>query len=116
MSFHRAFAEQELWDGDMRSHVTNGQRFVVLRTDGLLRAYRDICPHLGSTLSDGRLEDGVLTCRHHCWAFSARSGCGVNPSGVRLDAVAIRIVDGMIEIDVDDAIAFAPRCLEASAT
>ena len=48
----------------------------------------DVCPHRLAALSSGRLEDGILTCRYHGWAFSGDGGCVANPQAADAKAEA----------------------------
>lgn len=42
-----------------------GTPVVVWRSGASWAAARDECPHRLAPLSEGRLEDGVLSCRYH---------------------------------------------------
>ncbi len=48
----------------------------------------DVCPHRLAALSSGRLEDGILTCRYHGWAFSGDGSCVANPQAADAKAEA----------------------------
>jgi len=43
-------------------------------------AVADACPHMGASLADGTLEDGVVTCPWHGWRYDAASGKGLPPA------------------------------------
>jgi nitrite reductase/ring-hydroxylating ferredoxin subunit len=62
-----------------------GQAWVVIRMDGTLTAFEDICPHRQSPLSVGavtRADDGSprLTCAFHGWRFDATGECDLMPT------------------------------------
>jgi phenylpropionate dioxygenase-like ring-hydroxylating dioxygenase large terminal subunit len=81
--------------------------------DGRVHAWEDRCPHRGTRLSIGRIEDDHLVCAYHGWCFAASGRCsrfpalpGVTPP----DKAAARIyaVDekyGLIWVCVGE-----PRC------
>jgi phenylpropionate dioxygenase-like ring-hydroxylating dioxygenase large terminal subunit len=53
-----------------------GDDYVLWRgTGGLIGAAIDECPHRGSRLSQGWVEDGVLVCGYHGWAFAPSGAC-----------------------------------------
>ena len=84
MGFERAElpAEAELWIGrDARGCIlVRGRKVLLLvRTEHELCAYEDRCAHLGVPLSQGKLENGVITCAAHHYQYDARTGRGVNP-------------------------------------
>lgn len=47
---------------------------AVYRVGSALVAVEDVCPHAGARLSDGELEEGVVTCPRHGSRFDVRSG------------------------------------------
>ena len=92
----KACDSSDLWDGEMRGLVVDGQKVLLVRLDGAARAYEDRCAHLGVPLSQGRLEDGVIICSAHCYEYDARSGAGINPRSACLRAVPLDEHDGAI--------------------
>lgn len=99
MSFRRAMALDDLWEGEMQACRLGAQRLLLLKLEGVVHAYEDRCAHQGVPLSEGELRDGVLTCRAHHWQYDARSGRGVNPASVCLKAVPVRVEDDSILVD-----------------
>jgi toluene monooxygenase system ferredoxin subunit len=95
-----ALNEAELWIGEMRGVVVGGAPLVLVRTEDGVCAYLDRCPHQGYPLSEGNLDDGVITCRVHHHTFDAASGSGINPPRPCLSAVPARIEDGRILVEL----------------
>lgn len=63
-----------LADGEMRE-INIGDRSVLLaRVEGAYYATQALCPHLGSHLARGRLEEYVVTCPQHRSQFDLRDG------------------------------------------
>jgi len=48
-----------------------GEGYVVVRLDGQLRAFLDVCSHRFARLSDGAVIDDTIRCPYHGWQFSA---------------------------------------------
>lgn len=94
---------KDIWRGDLLGVCAHGTRIVVVATKSGIAAYLNRCPHLGVPLSRGRLEGEVLTCAAHQWEYDACTGEGLNPRGVRLEALPIRVIDGDVFVDVGDA-------------
>lgn len=92
------YDDDELWDGDMAGVSIGKDKFLIMRNNDELRAYKDACPHKGTPLSDGDLDDGILTCNVHLWEFDVDSGDSVNPCGEKLTGYPVRVNDGRIEI------------------
>jgi phenylpropionate dioxygenase-like ring-hydroxylating dioxygenase large terminal subunit len=62
--------------------------------DGIAFALRDICPHRGIPLSDGRMTRGEVECCYHGWRFGADGVCTSIPSlvdGQEMDVSRIRV-------------------------
>jgi len=53
----------------------DGERLVCVRREsGGVDVLEDRCPHEGYPLSQGRVRDGVLTCKWHNWKFDLANG------------------------------------------
>lgn len=64
-SFHR---------GRGRVVLIEDVRVAVFRLDRGWFALKDACPHMGSSLADGRIRDDRVTCRWHAWSFDLATG------------------------------------------
>ena len=92
--------ESELWVGEMRGLVVEGRRLLLVRTEEAICVYEDRCAHLGLPLSAGKLENGVITCPHHRYAYDARTGRGINPGNVALKPLASCVRGQDIEVEL----------------
>lgn len=103
MSFRRVADAASLWPGEMRGFVVDTTKVLLLNLDGTVHAYEDSCPHRGVALSCGTFEaaSGTLTCGMHLWQYDARTGKGVNPRGVRLRRLAMKVEDDGIWVEID---------------
>jgi toluene monooxygenase system ferredoxin subunit len=102
MSRERVAALADLWDGEMRGYRVGRTCVLLVRIGEDVRAYADRCPHLGVPLSEGTLEDGVITCRAHGFQFRAETGAGVNPRSARLQPCPVVLEGGEITVEVDE--------------
>ncbi len=96
-------AEEELWVGEMRGVKVRGEPLLVVRLEGAVCVYRDRCPHQGYPLSEGKLENGIVTCPAHHHSFDAATGAGVNPRTACLTSVPSRVDRGQIWVDLPAA-------------
>ena len=104
MSFRRVADAGSVARGEMKGLVLETIKVLLVNLDGDVIAYEDSCPHRGVALSCGMLEaaSGTLTCAMHLWQYDARTGAGVNPPGVALRSLPMKIEDGGIWIGVAD--------------
>ncbi|MCY4181552.1 MAG: Rieske (2Fe-2S) protein [Gammaproteobacteria bacterium] len=93
-------------EGRSKEAEAGGEAFFLVRRDGQLHLYRNICPHLGTPLNwdeDQFLDpDGALIlCSTHGALFRIEDGlCLAGPChGAHLRAVPFQLVDGMVMIE-----------------
>lgn len=116
MTKHALFSESELAPGEFRRVDVDGIGIVVLRTQaGALCALRDVCPHQGARLSNGRLEaavDGddvghyelladraVMRCPWHGYEFDVFTGLCVADPTERVRAYPVGVEDGVVTLE-----------------
>jgi toluene monooxygenase system ferredoxin subunit len=81
--------------------MVGGRRVLLLHVDGEVRAYDNRCPHRAWPLERGTLDEGVLTCANHRYAFDVTTGRNVDPGGCDLVAYPCRVDDdGTIAVAV----------------
>lgn len=90
-----------LWPGEMAGVTCGPSPVLVVHAGGALRVYPDRCLHQGVALSEGRLDGDVLTCRAHGWQYDACTGAGINPAGVALRRLPLRIEGDRVAVDMD---------------
>ena len=89
-----------------------GEGYVVVRLDGELRAFLDVCPHRFARLSDGVVIDDTIRCPYHGWQFSAEGRCAHVPAlgddatlpPARLTAPHVKEAYGLLWIAPDEPI------------
>jgi toluene monooxygenase system ferredoxin subunit len=96
-----SIAVDQLWEGDMVGVDLGDTPILLVNFDGKILAYENRCPHQASPLSEGDLDDNVLTCSRHLWCFDVTTGQGINPANARLkefeakvegDRILVRLV------------------------
>ncbi len=90
-----AMPSAALKPGEMRDKTLLSEPLVFARTaEGEAFALRDICPHRGIPLSDGRFDGSEVECCYHGWRFAPTGQCTCIPSLTEdqdLDVAAIRV-------------------------
>ena len=51
-----------------------GKPIALFNDNGTFYAMNYICPHAGGPIGEGTIEDGVVTCPLHAWAYHAGTG------------------------------------------
>ena len=100
----------------MRRVTVDGLAIVVVcKQDGRIRALRDLCPHRQALLSNGRLEEVVvsdqvreyarggeviLRCPWHGLEFDLDTGrCVADPEKLGARVYSVEVVDGRLVLD-----------------
>ena len=60
--------------GSMRQVVFGGEALLVANVDGEFYAIANTCSHRGNSLSDGTIQEGIVTCPRHGSQFDVRTG------------------------------------------
>lgn len=101
MAFLKIATLDDLWSGEMIGLTVDGIPILLINANGQLCAYTDVCPHLGTRLSQGSFTSGVLSCATHQWQFDAQTGRGINPRTACLEPLPVKIQNDDILLDVD---------------
>ncbi|WP_456695215.1 Rieske 2Fe-2S domain-containing protein [Aeromicrobium sp. P5_D10] len=74
--WHPVIRSQDLGDKPERITILD-QDITVVRLDGEIAAFPDVCRHLGAALSLGDVTDGgkALRCRYHGWSYDKSGRC-----------------------------------------
>jgi 3-phenylpropionate/trans-cinnamate dioxygenase ferredoxin subunit len=89
----------ELPAGSMRAVTIGARELVLCHTREGVFAVDNLCTHAYARLCEGRLRGTRLICPLHGASFDARDGRVLGaPAAQPLQAFAVRITQGMIEI------------------
>ena len=90
----------ELRPGQGKLVTAGDQRVALFNVDGTCYAIDDTCTHKGGPLSDGALEDDVVTCPWHGARFCVRDGQVQGPPAqANVRSYTVRVTNGSIEIE-----------------
>jgi nitrite reductase/ring-hydroxylating ferredoxin subunit len=65
---------KQVREGELLEVKAKGTSVLLTRVNGEVHAVENRCPHLGLSMSRGRVEDGVLRCPWHGSTFDVCSG------------------------------------------
>ena len=82
------------------SYVVGEKVVGVFNDGGVYRAINDFCPHMGASLADGQLEDGVVACPWHGWRFRVSDGTWCDNKRIKTDSYEVRVVGDEIQVRV----------------
>ena len=85
-------------EGGSAVFTVKDQLIAVFRYQQEYHAITDLCPHMGASLSEGQLEDGVVTCPWHAWRFRVQDGTWCDNPRIKIDHFEIRVVGDEIQV------------------
>ena len=78
-------------DGEGATYTINERMVAVFNENGKYFAIDDLCPHMGASLAEGYLEDGVVSCPWHAWRFCIKDGKWVDNPRTGVDCFEVKI-------------------------
>ncbi len=76
-----------------------GDRMVAVFNDhGQYYAIDDCCPHMGASLAEGMLENGVVACPWHDWRFCVHDGTWCDNRRIKIDRFEVRVQGDEIQV------------------
>jgi toluene monooxygenase system ferredoxin subunit len=90
-------------EGDVvRVEAEGGPAALVALVEGAPYAVSDACPHRGTSLADGLVRDGVVTCPAHLWQYDLRTGARHDTRGEGLACFPARLEGDDVVVDLPD--------------
>lgn len=89
----------ELVEGQARSVELGNKLVAVFCHEGKFFAIDDVCPHMGAPLSDGHVENGIVTCPWHAWRFRLADGTWADSPRIKIGSYPVRVEGDDIYVD-----------------
>ncbi|WP_018412657.1 Rieske 2Fe-2S domain-containing protein [Methyloversatilis thermotolerans] len=103
MAYKPVCKEKILYEGELVPCRADGHELLIMWPDGgRPRAWDAACPHEDVSLARGVFNGRTLICIAHGWVFDGRNGEGLSPTGCEMTEYPMRVVDGMVEVDLPD--------------
>ncbi|HEY3301039.1 MAG TPA: Rieske 2Fe-2S domain-containing protein [Methylophilaceae bacterium] len=102
MAYISLCKHKNLMEGEIASFsLDQGEIMLVWPDGGELKAFQGTCPHQDIPMWHS-FNGRILACQHHNWVFDGRSGKGLSPTGCQLEEFSLRIVDGYVEVELEN--------------
>ncbi len=86
--------------GSLTQIELNGAAYALCNFEGMVRCYDGACPHAGGPLGDGNIDNGMIVCPWHEWAFDCKTGVNDFDPDVQLKSYPVVVQDGTIFVDL----------------
>jgi 3-phenylpropionate/trans-cinnamate dioxygenase ferredoxin subunit len=110
MSFVKVAKTSDLAVGEMKKVFAGKETICLSNIEGDFYAISNVCPHLGGSLADGVLKNGVITCPRHGSKYNAKTGVNVGHATImflKFDvkddrSFVVKIEGDDVLVDVED--------------
>ncbi len=92
----------EIPEGTGAAFAVGNKMVAVFNDGGAYYAIDDCCPHMGTSLAEGFLDDGIVACPWHEWCFSVRDGTFCGDRRLKNDCFDVRVQGEEIQIRVPE--------------
>jgi Fe-S cluster biogenesis protein NfuA/nitrite reductase/ring-hydroxylating ferredoxin subunit len=93
-----AGALSDIPEGGVRKTELAGEKLLLSRQGAVVTCFQNACAHLGLTLDEGEVADGILTCPHHDFQYDLASGECLTAPEVQLQSHAVRVIGHRVEV------------------
>ncbi|AKB28344.1 hypothetical protein MSSAC_1321 [Methanosarcina siciliae C2J] len=92
--------ESSLKEGKLLHVEPGGRNVLLLKTEGEIHAFTNVCPHARCPMDRGRLEEFTLSCLCHGRRFDVRTGECLNDS-LQLKRYDWKLESGKIGVKIE---------------
>ncbi len=92
----------QLKEGEGRAVSVGGKVIAVFRCGGEVSAIDDTCPHMGASLSDGHVADGIVVCPWHAWRFRLNDGAWADNPRISIGSYPARVEGDEVQVAVEE--------------
>lgn len=93
MEYIRVAEVKDVPSGGMLRVQAGGKDILLANLDGTFYAISNRCTHLGGSLADGALENGVVRCPRHGACFDVKTGRAVGEAKIAFVKMQVRDVE-----------------------
>lgn len=90
----------DLIEGEGQTFRVGDKLVAVFRLGDNFYAIDNTCPHMGAALSEGFVENGIVTCPWHAWRFRLHDGVWADNPRIKIGSYQVRVVGEMIEVEI----------------
>jgi len=78
-----------------------GNSIALFVIDGNYYAIKNVCPHAEGPVGEGDLDEKVVTCPWHGWAFDVTSGASQSNPDTKVDTYPVKVEGDDILVEIN---------------
>jgi nitrite reductase (NADH) small subunit/3-phenylpropionate/trans-cinnamate dioxygenase ferredoxin subunit len=87
-------------EGSAKAVPVGNKMVAIFHHGGQFFAIDDLCPHMGASLAEGVVRNGVVSCAWHAWRFRLSDGCWMNSPKLKIGSYPVRVVGDEIQVEI----------------
>ena len=91
---------EQIPEGSGLCVILHDTPIALFKWEDWVYAIDDRCPHMGSSLAAGRMENGVVECPRHGWRFRITDGAWVSCPKNRNPTFPTRVENGVVYLKI----------------
>ncbi len=99
-SWHDLGPASSFPDERLNGALINGVRLCFGRSGAHFFALDDTCPHAGGSLSEGMIDEDLVICPLHAYAFEVATGRCVDEVSCSVSAYPVRVESGALQVQL----------------
>jgi nitrite reductase (NADH) small subunit len=101
-AFHSVCRVGEVAEGEGKTVAVGDKLIALFCIGGAYHAIDDVCPHMGASLSDGHVENGIVTCPWHAWRFRLADGAWADNPRIKIGCYPVRVEGETVQVQTPD--------------
>ena len=103
MTLKKAISVTEITPGTMKHVSVDGTEILMANVDGNFYAINNVCPHMGGSLAEGKLEGSIVRCPKHGAMFDVTTGKNTGPAKIAFMKMKVKDTQSyQVKVEGDD--------------
>lgn len=103
MKYVKVMSEEDLPRGKSAIISAGEDEIALFNYKGKYYAVANKCPHRGSPLGEGRIEEGIVICPNHEWRFKLENGANMQNPELFIPTYPVKVKNDNIYIGLEAA-------------
>lgn len=101
MKYVKVMSEEDLPVGKSAIISAGEDEIALFNYKGKYYAVANKCPHRGSPLGEGRIEEGIVICPNHEWRFKLENGANMQNPELFIPTYPVKVKNDNIYIGIE---------------
>lgn len=102
MKYVKVMSEEDLPIGKSAIISAGAHEIALFNYKGKYYAVANKCPHRGSPLGEGRIEEGIVICPNHEWRFKLENGANMQNPELFIPTYPVKVKNEIIYIGLEE--------------